>query len=139
MTAEVDISLLMEQADESPPLGLMHVNLKEFFKLSIRSLLTACSQEEFYKAFPTLDKAKKKRLHQLLIQVIKSLHENMEELFNLGSGKWSLTPRGGSPQVGVTSIPNPSRTKVKAYYFYKSHPSYESLESSISRALRSRL
>ncbi|KAJ8650919.1 hypothetical protein MRB53_003942 [Persea americana] len=51
------------------------------FKLGIRSLLTACPKEEFYKAFSTFTHAEQESLHQLFIQVITSLHENIEEEF----------------------------------------------------------
>ncbi|KAK9146265.1 hypothetical protein Sjap_006168 [Stephania japonica] len=70
----------MEEACDFPP-GLKQANLKKSFKLGIRSLLTACSKEEFLKAFPTLDKAKQEYLYQLFIQVIASLHDNVEEEF----------------------------------------------------------
>ncbi|KAK1353405.1 putative polyamine-modulated factor 1/Kinetochore protein NNF1 [Heracleum sosnowskyi] len=55
-------------------------NLKKAFKLALRSLLTTPSLEpqEFSKAFPEFTSAEQARLHQLFIQVITSLHGNIE-------------------------------------------------------------
>ncbi|KAL3498043.1 hypothetical protein ACH5RR_040775 [Cinchona calisaya] len=58
--------------------GSRHLNLKTSFKLGIRSLLTACSKEDFCKAFPKLTNSEQERLHRLFIQVIATLHENIE-------------------------------------------------------------
>lgn len=63
------------------PCGFKQSNLKKSFKLGIRSLLTACPKEEFYKAFSTFTHAEQESLHRLFIQVITSLHENIEEEF----------------------------------------------------------
>ncbi|XP_043696453.1 uncharacterized protein LOC122646885 [Telopea speciosissima] len=72
----------MDQVGQShPPLGLRQMNLKKSFKLGIRSLLTTCSKEEFFKAFSTFNKVEQEGLHRLFIQVITSLHENIEEEF----------------------------------------------------------
>uniref|UniRef100_A0A1D1YH75 Tetratricopeptide repeat protein 39A n=1 Tax=Anthurium amnicola TaxID=1678845 RepID=A0A1D1YH75_9ARAE len=65
----------------APLPGTRHANLKRSFKLGVRSLLTAFSKEDVFKAFPTFSNLEKERLHHLLIQVIKSLHANMEEEF----------------------------------------------------------
>ncbi|KAJ4952585.1 hypothetical protein NE237_029417 [Protea cynaroides] len=64
-----------------PPPGLRQMNLKKSFKLGIRSLLTTCSKEEFSKAFSTFNRVEQDGLHRLFMQVITSLHENIEEEF----------------------------------------------------------
>lgn len=65
----------------SNPGGSKQVNLKKAFNLSIRSLLTACSKEEFCQAFPNFASVEQDRLHRLFIQVITSLHQNIEDEF----------------------------------------------------------
>ncbi|OVA18485.1 Nnf1 [Macleaya cordata] len=71
----------MDQGSHIPPPGLRQLNLKKSFKLGVRSLLTACSKEEFSKAFSTFNRAQQEVLYQLFIQVITSLHESIEEEF----------------------------------------------------------
>ncbi|XP_042483225.1 uncharacterized protein LOC122063586 [Macadamia integrifolia] len=66
-----------------PPPGLRQINLMKSFKLGIRSLLTTCSKEEFFKAFSTFNRVEQEGLHRLFIQVVTSLHENIEEEFEL--------------------------------------------------------
>ncbi|XP_027080528.1 uncharacterized protein [Coffea arabica] len=61
--------------------GSRHLNLKKSFKLGLRSLLTACSKEEFCKAFPKFTDPEKDGLHRLFIEVISSLHGNIEDQF----------------------------------------------------------
>nr|GLL18071.1 uncharacterized protein LOC109149131 [Ipomoea trifida] len=61
--------------------GTRQTNLKKSFKLGVRSLLTACSKEEFCKAFSKFSPAEQERLHRLFIQVVSSLHENIEDEF----------------------------------------------------------
>lgn len=63
------------------PPGSRQLNLKKSFQLGIRSLLTACSKEEFFKEFPRFTSAEQEALHRLFIQVITSLHENVEDEF----------------------------------------------------------
>ncbi|XP_062146024.1 uncharacterized protein LOC133854019 [Alnus glutinosa] len=65
----------------SLPMGTRHSDLKKSFKLAVRSLLTACSNHEFCKAFPSFTSAEQQHLHRLFIQVITSLHENIEDEF----------------------------------------------------------
>ncbi|XP_010243126.1 PREDICTED: uncharacterized protein LOC104587279 isoform X3 [Nelumbo nucifera] len=71
----------MDQESQNPPPGLRHLNLKKSFKLGIRSLLTACSKEDFSKAFSMFNNAEQEGLHRLFLQVITSMHENIEEQF----------------------------------------------------------
>ncbi|XP_057964332.1 uncharacterized protein LOC131155312 isoform X1 [Malania oleifera] len=71
----------MEETTELTYPGLRQLNLKKSFKLGGRSLLTACSKEEFSKAFPRFTAAEQESLHRLFIQVITSLHENIEDEF----------------------------------------------------------
>uniref|UniRef100_A0A1D1YRG1 Alanine--tRNA ligase n=1 Tax=Anthurium amnicola TaxID=1678845 RepID=A0A1D1YRG1_9ARAE len=52
----------------APLPGTRHANLKRSFKLGVRSLLTAFSKEDVFKAFPTFSNLEKERLHHLLIQ-----------------------------------------------------------------------
>ncbi|CAI9094963.1 OLC1v1030806C1 [Oldenlandia corymbosa var. corymbosa] len=65
----------------SPSAGSRQLNLKKSFTLGIRSLLTACSKEDFCKAFPHFTVAEQERLHRLFIEVITSLHESIEDAF----------------------------------------------------------
>ncbi|XP_077237967.1 embryo defective 3006 [Tasmannia lanceolata] len=60
------------------PSGLRQSNLKKSFKRGVRSLLTTCSKEEFCNMFSTFGSAEQEHLHRLFIQVITSLHENIE-------------------------------------------------------------
>ncbi|WVZ23114.1 hypothetical protein V8G54_001658 [Vigna mungo] len=62
-------------------IGSRFSNLNKSFKYSIRSLLTSCSKEEFYKAFSSFSNTEREFLHRLFLQVITSLHENIEEGF----------------------------------------------------------
>ncbi|CAJ1942305.1 unnamed protein product [Sphenostylis stenocarpa] len=65
----------------STGIGSRFSNLNKSFKYSLRSLLTSCSKEEFYKAFSSFSNTEKEFLHRLFLQVITSLHENLEEGF----------------------------------------------------------
>ncbi|RDX75542.1 hypothetical protein CR513_44555, partial [Mucuna pruriens] len=65
----------------STGIGSRFSNLNKSFKYSLRSLLTSCSKEEFYKAFSSFSNAEKELLHRLFLQVITSLHENLEDGF----------------------------------------------------------
>ncbi|XP_076947234.1 uncharacterized protein LOC143619101 [Bidens hawaiensis] len=56
-------------------------NLKRSFKLGLHAILTTCSKEEFCKAFPRFNQAEKELLHRLYIQVIVSVHQNIEDEF----------------------------------------------------------
>ncbi|XWS49369.1 hypothetical protein CRYUN_Cryun13aG0157800 [Craigia yunnanensis] len=67
---------------EAPPLiGKRQSDLKKSFNLAVRSLLTTCSKQELSKALPNFTSAQQERLHQLSIQVITSLHGNIEDEF----------------------------------------------------------
>lgn len=68
----------MEETNEIPAPGTRQLNLKKSFKLGLRSLLTTSSKQEFCRAFPRFTNAEQERLHRLFIQVITSLHENIE-------------------------------------------------------------
>ncbi|KAL2333832.1 hypothetical protein Fmac_015045 [Flemingia macrophylla] len=65
----------------STGIGSRFSNLNKSFKYSLRSLLTSCSKEEFYKAFSSFSNNEKELLHRLFLQVITSLHENIEDEF----------------------------------------------------------
>ncbi|KAH1206246.1 hypothetical protein GmHk_16G046759 [Glycine max] len=65
----------------STGIGSRFSNLNKSFKYSLRSLLTSCSKEEFYKAFSSFSNTEKELLHRLFLQVITSLHENLEDGF----------------------------------------------------------
>ncbi|GMJ05983.1 embryo defective 3006, Necessary for Nuclear Function 1 [Hibiscus trionum] len=62
-------------------IGKRQSDLKKSFNLAVRSLLTTCSAQEFSKAFPNFTNVERERLHQLFIQVITSLHGNVEDEF----------------------------------------------------------
>ncbi|KAL8209440.1 hypothetical protein R6Q57_006172 [Mikania cordata] len=56
-------------------------DLRRSFKLGLYGLLTTCSKEEFCRVFPKFTQAEKDRLHRLYIQVVVSLHQNIEDEF----------------------------------------------------------
>lgn len=62
-------------------IGSRFSTLNKSFKFAIRSLLTSCSKEEFVEAFSSFTNAEKDYLHRLFLQVITSLHEDLEEDF----------------------------------------------------------
>uniref|UniRef100_A0A7N0VD42 Uncharacterized protein n=1 Tax=Kalanchoe fedtschenkoi TaxID=63787 RepID=A0A7N0VD42_KALFE len=72
-----------KRADLFP--GTRKVNLKRLFKLSVHSLLTSCSKEEFSVAFSRFSSAEQTRLHLLFIQaeeqkrLIKTRVEQLRE------------------------------------------------------------
>ncbi|MCL7039943.1 hypothetical protein MKW94_012712 [Papaver nudicaule] len=67
----------MDQVNELP----RELKLKKAFQMIARTLLTACSKEEFLEAFPAFSRAKQEVLYQLFIHVIAELHEKIEEDF----------------------------------------------------------
>ncbi|KAE8661918.1 Adaptin family protein [Hibiscus syriacus] len=67
--------------DPVTAIGKRQSDLKKSFNLAVRSLLTTCSAEEFSKEFPNFTNVEQQRLHQLFIQVITSLHGNVEDEF----------------------------------------------------------
>ncbi|KAL5539628.1 hypothetical protein UlMin_042314 [Ulmus minor] len=56
-------------------------DLKRSFKLAVASLLTASSKQDFCNAFQKFSTADQDFLHRLFIQVVTSLHANVEEEF----------------------------------------------------------
>ncbi|KNA17172.1 hypothetical protein SOVF_082560 isoform A [Spinacia oleracea] len=75
----------MEEAFKSETVipGVRHSNLKTSFRQCLGFLLTAFPFEDFAKAFPRYTGAEQDLLYQLYVQVITSLHENMQEEFNV--------------------------------------------------------
>jgi len=71
----------MEGIRQLPIPGSRLTNVKKSFKLGLRSLLTTCSKEEITKAFGRFTDAEQEALHRLLIQVISSTHQTIEEEF----------------------------------------------------------
>ncbi|KAH6820426.1 embryo defective 3006 [Perilla frutescens var. hirtella] len=61
--------------------GSRQSNLKKSFNRSLRFLLTACSREEFSKAFPSFTASEQEGLHHLFVQIVSSLHRDVEEEF----------------------------------------------------------
>nr|XP_025682444.1 uncharacterized protein LOC112783627 isoform X3 [Arachis hypogaea] len=53
-------------------------DLTKSFSLALRSLLTSCSNQEFNQAFSTFTDTETQFLHRLFLQLITSLHENIE-------------------------------------------------------------
>ncbi|KAI3713715.1 hypothetical protein L1987_72301 [Smallanthus sonchifolius] len=70
-----------KQSSEIGHVGSRQSDLKRSYKLGLHGLLTTCSKEEFCKAFPRFTQAERERLHRLYIQVIVSLHQNIEDEF----------------------------------------------------------
>ncbi|KAI8530838.1 hypothetical protein RHMOL_Rhmol11G0090000 [Rhododendron molle] len=71
----------MEGIRQLPIPGFRQTSLKRSFKLGLLPLLTTCSREEIAKAFGRFTDAEQDALHRLLIQVIPSLHQNIEDEF----------------------------------------------------------
>ncbi|KAE9597916.1 hypothetical protein Lal_00029484 [Lupinus albus] len=67
--------------NSSSGIGSRFSDFNKSFKLALRSLLTASSKEEFYKAFSSFNSTEKEFLHHLYLQVIMCLHENIEDEF----------------------------------------------------------
>ncbi|KAK7311699.1 hypothetical protein RJT34_09996 [Clitoria ternatea] len=65
----------------STGIGSRFSNLNKSFKYSLRPMLTSCSKEELYKVFSSFSNTEKEVLHRLFLQVITSLHENIEDRF----------------------------------------------------------
>ncbi|GJX39211.1 polyamine-modulated factor 1 [Tanacetum coccineum] len=57
--------------------------LNKSFKVAVQGLLTTCSKQEFCKSFPSFTQAEQERLYNHYIQVIISLHENIEDEFTV--------------------------------------------------------
>ncbi|XP_057421919.1 uncharacterized protein LOC130715815 [Lotus japonicus] len=68
-------------SSSSTGIGSRFSNLSKSFKFALRSLLTSCSKEEFCKAFSSFTSNEKELLHRLFLQVITSMHENIEDEF----------------------------------------------------------
>ncbi|KAL7599424.1 uncharacterized protein LOC111885036 [Lactuca sativa] len=73
----------MEKDSREIGIGYRHKKLKTSFKLGLHALLTTCSKEEFCKSFPRFTQAEQERLHRLYIKVIVSLHQNIEDEFEI--------------------------------------------------------
>ncbi|XP_022941729.1 uncharacterized protein LOC111447007 [Cucurbita moschata] len=72
----------MEKKHEiSTPLNSSLIDLKNSFKLAVRSLLTSCSREEFRECLSGFTTVEQENLHRLFVQVITSLHGNIEDEF----------------------------------------------------------
>ncbi|MED6121706.1 hypothetical protein PIB30_032706 [Stylosanthes scabra] len=63
-------------------IGNKFSDLKKSFNFALRSLLTSCSNQDFNQAFSTFTDTETQLLHRLFLQVITSLHENIEEEFD---------------------------------------------------------
>ncbi|CAL0313237.1 unnamed protein product [Lupinus luteus] len=74
----------ISETSANPAIGIgsRFSDFNNSFKFALRSLLTACSNEEFYKAFSSFSSTEKESLHRLYLQVITSLHENIEDEFD---------------------------------------------------------
>ncbi|XP_048335982.2 uncharacterized protein LOC107423987 isoform X3 [Ziziphus jujuba] len=59
-------------------MGSRNMDLSKSFKLATRSLLTAITKQDICKAFSSFTTAEQDFLHRLFVQVITSLHENIE-------------------------------------------------------------
>ncbi|KGN53468.1 uncharacterized protein LOC101212745 [Cucumis sativus] len=70
-----------EKHELDAPVSSRQIDLKKSFKLAVRPLLTSCSREEFRECFSRFTTAEQDYLHRLFIQVITSLHGNIEDEF----------------------------------------------------------
>nr|XP_043607958.1 uncharacterized protein LOC122579788 [Erigeron canadensis] len=62
-------------------MGSREKDLKRSFKLALNLLLTTFSKQDFCNAFPNFTQAEQDRMHRLYIQVIVSVHQNIEDEF----------------------------------------------------------
>ncbi|KAG7542246.1 Nuclear MIS12/MIND complex subunit PMF1/Nnf1 [Arabidopsis thaliana x Arabidopsis arenosa] len=62
--------------------GSRRTNLKKSFKSSLRSLLTACSKQEFFDIFSKFSGAEQELLFQFYTQVVVNLHQTIEDEFD---------------------------------------------------------
>ncbi|KAJ3692428.1 hypothetical protein LUZ60_012778 [Juncus effusus] len=74
----------MEAESSAAPaiLSARYQNLKSSFKMAVRSLLSACSREDVNRVFEGFTDKEKKNIYGMLVQLIKSLHANLEVDFN---------------------------------------------------------
>lgn len=71
----------MANPNPTLPMGSRHANLNKSFQIAVRSLLTSLSKEDVRKAFSTFTNAERESLYRMFVQVIKSMHESIEEEF----------------------------------------------------------
>ncbi|CAH2078547.1 unnamed protein product [Thlaspi arvense] len=62
--------------------GSRQSDLKKSFKSAVRSLLTACSKQDFLDIFSRFSKTEQERLYRLYTQVIVNLHQTLEDEFD---------------------------------------------------------
>lgn len=80
--SELACGIEMENSVETAIPGTRHSNLKKSFRRCLGFLLTAFPFEDFSRAFPRFTGAEQDRLYQLYVQVISSLHENIQDDFD---------------------------------------------------------
>ncbi|KAK3004163.1 hypothetical protein RJ639_019575 [Escallonia herrerae] len=71
----------MENTSQLVSPGSRQLNLKRSFEMGTRFLLTPCSKEDFFQAFPTFTNSEQERLYRLFLQVLTSLRENAQDEF----------------------------------------------------------
>ncbi|EOA17520.1 hypothetical protein CARUB_v10005853mg [Capsella rubella] len=73
----------MEKPDHETGIpGCRQSDLKKSFKSAIRSLLTACSKQDFLEIFSRFSVAEQETLYRLYNQVVVSLHQTLEDEFD---------------------------------------------------------
>ncbi|MED6147495.1 hypothetical protein PIB30_044540 [Stylosanthes scabra] len=70
-----------ESSSMAMGIGHKFSDFKMSFNFALRSLLTSCSNQEFNEAFSSFTDTERELLHPLFLQVVTSLHENIEEEF----------------------------------------------------------
>ncbi|KAF8077016.1 hypothetical protein N665_1070s0012 [Sinapis alba] len=71
-----------EPGHETDIPGCRQSDLKQSFRNAIRSLLTACSRQDFLDIFSKFDVAEQNMLYRVYTQVIVNLHQTLEDEFD---------------------------------------------------------
>ncbi|KAJ0239269.1 Uncharacterized protein HA466_0229480 [Hirschfeldia incana] len=76
------MATMEEPGHETGIPGRRQSDLKQFFRTSLLSLLTACSRQDFLDSFSKFDVAEQTTLYRLYTQVIVNLHQTLEGEFD---------------------------------------------------------
>uniref|UniRef100_A0A1J3EMU3 Polyamine-modulated factor 1 n=3 Tax=Noccaea caerulescens TaxID=107243 RepID=A0A1J3EMU3_NOCCA len=72
--------------------GCRQSDLRKSFKSAVRSLLSACSKQDFLDIFSKFSGAEQKLLYRLYTQVIVNLHQTLEDEFDAQCQEFQVGP-----------------------------------------------
>ncbi|KAI4312868.1 hypothetical protein MLD38_037658 [Melastoma candidum] len=82
MNGEIQAKDKLSLSPKKPPAPVsMQSKLKKSFNRAVLPLLNSVSKEDLRTAFPSCTDEEQRRLHQLFLKVIASLHGNIEDIF----------------------------------------------------------